>query len=249
MTAAELAEALLASRGSLQERAGTHPPGADRYGARCGGDRTRDRAASRWIVRRVAHGGHILLARDELAEDGTPSIDGERLGRLRGSPWQTAQDELAKEDPLRPPGRVLEALQAVEPPPGVVARPASNRLLQLAAATSQHAALSSRLGDLSPCGMPAARALKLALGALAGAKELTPEQVRERVAGRYPEAEPLPGRPGNWMRCSKRRAASSEWQAGGPGREGRLRLAPTGVHDGPLRHVPPAFDHRSPALR
>jgi hypothetical protein len=42
--------------------------------------------------------------------------------------------------------------------------------------------------------MPAARALKLAIGALSGAKELTPQQVRERVAGRYPEAEPLPVR-------------------------------------------------------
>jgi hypothetical protein len=43
--------------------------------------------------------------------------------------------------------------------------------------------------------MLAARALKLALGALAGARELTAEQVRERVVGRYPEAEPLPERP------------------------------------------------------
>jgi len=71
---------------------------------------------------------------------------------------------------------------------------AANRLLQLAAATSRNAALSSRL-ELYPRGMAAGRALKLALGALSGAKELTPEQVRERVAGRYPEAEPLPDRP------------------------------------------------------
>jgi hypothetical protein len=43
--------------------------------------------------------------------------------------------------------------------------------------------------------MAAARALKLALGALGGARELSCEQVRERVAGRYPQAEPLPERP------------------------------------------------------
>jgi hypothetical protein len=43
--------------------------------------------------------------------------------------------------------------------------------------------------------MGAARALKLSLGALAGARELTAEQIRERVLGRYPEAEPLPERP------------------------------------------------------
>ena len=43
--------------------------------------------------------------------------------------------------------------------------------------------------------MAADRALKLALGALAGARTLTPEQIRQRVAGRYPEAARLPERP------------------------------------------------------
>ena len=43
--------------------------------------------------------------------------------------------------------------------------------------------------------MAADRALKLALGALAGARTLTPDQIRMRVAGRYPEAERLPNRP------------------------------------------------------
>jgi hypothetical protein len=134
----------------------------------------------------------VLLARDELAEDGAPTIDGERLADYAEALGKRA-DQLAQEDPLRPPGRVLEVLQAIEPPPGSTA-PAANRQLQLAAATSRNAALSSRL-ELYPRGMPAGRALKLAIGALAGAKELTAEQVRERVAGRYPEAEPLPDRP------------------------------------------------------
>src|SRR5262249_10397185 len=43
--------------------------------------------------------------------------------------------------------------------------------------------------------MDAVRALKLAQGALGNVKALTDEQVRDRVAGRYPESEPLPGRP------------------------------------------------------
>ena len=43
--------------------------------------------------------------------------------------------------------------------------------------------------------MAAERALKLALGALAGAHTLTPDEVRRRIAGRYPEAAPLPDRP------------------------------------------------------
>jgi hypothetical protein len=43
--------------------------------------------------------------------------------------------------------------------------------------------------------MDAVRALKLAQGALGGVRVLSEEQVRERVAGRYPEAAPLPERP------------------------------------------------------
>jgi len=39
------------------------------------------------------------------------------------------------------------------------------------------------------------RALKLAKGALGGAKVLSVDQVRDRVAGRYPEAESLPDHP------------------------------------------------------
>ena len=43
--------------------------------------------------------------------------------------------------------------------------------------------------------MAADRALRLALGALAGASTLTPEEIRRRVAGRYPDAARLPERP------------------------------------------------------
>ena len=190
MTTAELAEALLASRGSLQgEPVRTRQALAV---VRAAVETERDRAAPRWILRRAGHGGLILLARDETADDGTPSIDGERLADYAETLGKRA-DALAQEDQLRPPGRALEALQAVEPPPGVT-RPAANRLLQLAAAASEHAALSSRL-EIYPRGMPAARALKLAVGALGGAKDLSAEQVRERVAGRYPQAQPLPDRP------------------------------------------------------
>jgi serine/threonine protein kinase len=190
MTARELAEVLLSSRGSVQSE-----PVRTRQAfavLRAAVETERDRAAARWIVRRTEHGGQILLARDELAEDGTPTIDGERLADYAEALGNCA-DELAREDPLRPPGRVLEALEAIEASAGTTAL-ASNRLLQLAAATSRKAALSSRL-ELYPRGMPAARALKLALGALAGAKEPTAQQVRERVAGRYPESAPLPDRP------------------------------------------------------
>jgi serine/threonine protein kinase len=190
MTAAELAEALLASRGSLQDE-----PLRSRQALavlRAAVETERDRAVPRWVLRRTDPDGQVLLARDEPADDGSSAVDGERLADYAEALGQRA-DALSQEDPLRPPGRVLEALQAVEPPPGVT-RPAAGRLLQLAAAVSRAAALSSRL-ELYPRGMAAARALKLALGALGGARELTVEQVRERIAGRYPQAEPLPERP------------------------------------------------------
>jgi serine/threonine protein kinase len=191
MTTREVAEALANSRGSVQAE-----PVRSRQAlavVRAAIETERDRAAPRWIVRRVGGSDTVLLCRDELSDDGTPAIDGERLADYAEALGRLA-DDLAKEEPLRPPNRVLEALQAVESPAGRL-RPGASRLLQLAAATSKHAALSSRL-EVYPRAMPAARALKLALGALAGARELTAEQVRDRVAGRYPEAEPLPDRLG-----------------------------------------------------
>src|SRR5207245_4779875 len=80
-------------------------------------------------------------------------------------------------------------------------QPFSNeRLLNLAAAMSKTAAVSSRQ-ELYPRGMAAERALRLGIGALSGLglgdseKGLGVEQIRERVKSRYPEAEPLPDRP------------------------------------------------------
>jgi len=50
--------------------------------------------------------------------------------------------------------------------------------------------------ELYPRGMSAGRVLKLAHGALLGVREVTVEEIRKRVAARYPEAELLPDRPG-----------------------------------------------------
>ena len=190
MTAPELAEALLARRGSVQEE-----PLRSRRAAACvraAAEIEVQRAAPRWIVRRVGGPGRALLARDAIDERGAPRVDGwksadfaERLGR--------AADELARRDPLASPARALEALQAVPVPDGVDP-PSPNRLAALAAAASHGAALSRRL-EFHPRGMAPARTLKLALGALAGAPMLDADAIRRRVAGRFPDAAPLPGRP------------------------------------------------------
>jgi hypothetical protein len=66
--------------------------------------------------------------------------------------------------------------------------------VRLATAASQTATLSSRL-ELYPRGMEAGRALKLGIGSLLGPKELTVAEIRQRIASRYPSAEPIPEPP------------------------------------------------------
>ena len=190
MTGPELAGALLARRGSVQEE-----PLRSRHAGAClraAVEVERHLAAPRWTVRRVDGPAGVLLARDAVDDRGEPRIDGQKLADY-AQRLGCAADELSAADPLLSPARAIDALQAVAAPAGVPP-PAPNRLLALAAAASRDAALSSRL-ELYPRGMVADRALRLALGALAGARTLTPGEIRQRVAGRYPEAARLPDRP------------------------------------------------------
>ena len=218
MTMHELADAVLASRGSVQEQ-----PLRSRYAAACvraGVEIEHHLAAPRWIVRRVDAPAVVLLARDAIDDDGTPRLDGQRLADYAERLGHTA-DSLAGTDPLPSPARVIETLQGVDAPGGATS-PAPKRLLALAAAVSRRAALSSRL-ELYPRGMAAERALKLALGALAGVRTLTPEEIQRRVAGRYPEAAPLPDRPG--LDTVLRNAGSElAWNPDADGSRGAYRL-------------------------
>ncbi len=101
-------------------------------------------------------------------------------------------DRLCVEDPLPAPRRVEEQLDAIEPRPEDP--PTMDRCWRLAVAASGQAALSARK-ELYPKAMAATAALRLALGSLAGPEELTEEELRKRVHGRFPDAEPLPPRP------------------------------------------------------
>lgn len=124
---------------------------------------------------------------------------------------QTA-DTCALADPLLPPERALQALEAVRVPgqaspeqdgqelfgPAAGAVPAvpafsATRLLRLATNASRNAALSARQ-EIYPRGMPSLLSLRQSVNALVGVS-LTERQLQERVRGRYPDAEPLPGRP------------------------------------------------------
>lgn len=176
MTVGELAQALVTRRGSVQDE-----PHRTRYAmavARAAIETERDTAEPRFQERRS--GGTVLVAVSEEAAD--YAVD---LGRVA--------DALAATDPLAAPARVLAELQDVEVPSDARLLSAP-RLVTLAAAASKGAAVSSRL-ELYPRGMAATKAVQLALGALVGADQLTPEQIQERVAGRYPESEKLPSRP------------------------------------------------------
>lgn len=178
MTSGEVADAVLAARGSVKEE----PERTQLANAvvRAAVEVERTMKDPRFIFRRVD--GKVLIALNQDLAEFTV-----RLGKLA--------DQLASEDPLVPPNRVIERLQSINAPADGVRGPLTEaRLLRLAAAASKNAAVSSRQ-ELYPVGMDAARALKLAQGALLGMQKLTVDQIKDRVASRYPSASPLPGRP------------------------------------------------------
>lgn len=175
MELTEAAEAILVARGSVQDE-----PLRTRHAkalVRAAVEVERTMAEPRFLVR--LENERVLLAQSqELA------LYASQLGKLA--------DELAAEDPLLPPARVLEQLRQISAPQGTML--SDVRLVRLAAAVSENATVSSRQ-ELYPRNMAPGRALKLSQGALLGLPQLTVEQIRERVAGRYPSAAPLPGRP------------------------------------------------------
>lgn len=104
-----------------------------------------------------------------------------------------ADQALGGGDSLPSPQQAVEALESVERP-GTVSPLSVQRLVKLAATCSQKAAVSSRM-ELYPKAMPAQRAIRIALGSIIGLRVLTEAQLRERILGRYPQAEELPSRP------------------------------------------------------
>ena len=175
MSSRELSDALLVARGSSQD-----DPLRTQLAAavvRAATEVERSMSEPRFVVRRDKDRVLVALSSD-LANYA------QRLGE--------EADRSADEDPLLAPSRVIERLREVSAPASASIPDA--RLVRLAAEVSEHAAVSSRQ-ELYPCGMEAARALKLSQGALLGQRKLTVAQIRERVAGRYPEAAALPERP------------------------------------------------------
>ena len=145
----------------------------------------------------------------------------------------TVADTCAMADPLMPPGRVVEALDAVRlPAANGTAGETDNafaqtqgvpaaRLLRLATMASRRAALSSRQ-EIYPRGMAALLALKQSMGGLIGGGELKVHELQDRVRGRYSEAERLPGRP-MLDRLLEEAGAPLQWDSMGADGSGAYR--------------------------
>jgi len=176
MAVEELAHAVRLARGSIEDE-----PSCSRNAmaaTRAAVESERTMTEPRLVMRRDRR--RVLVATTQGLTDYAV-----RLGR--------EADKFAEQDPLAPPARVLERLRSLRLPGGV--EPLSDaRLLRVAAVASQNAAVSSRQ-EIYPRGMEAIRALKLSQGALLGTAQLTVEEIRQRVSGRYAEAAPLPDRP------------------------------------------------------
>lgn len=124
-------------------------------------------------------GNRAWLARDRAALEGVAALG-------------AAAEKLATTEPLPSIEAVRAALAEVALGTPIAELP-HDRRVALAAAASTVAAASARM-ELYPRGMEASRALTLSVGALVG-DGLTPEVLRRRVAGRFPEAVLLPDRP------------------------------------------------------
>tara|TARA_Y100000296_G_scaffold87381_1_gene132852 strand:+ start:419 stop:4585 length:4167 start_codon:yes stop_codon:yes gene_type:complete len=181
MTAVELANVILLRRGSVQES-----PLRERWSyavVRAAVETELSKQEPRWLLRRS--GNNFLIADDRNRQ-------GEELADYACALGELA-DECAQQSPLLSPSRTQERVRAV-PAPESFAGLSNHRLLRLAAAASQNAALSSRV-EFYPRGMSAKLALELAQAALLGSRALTVEEIHSRVSGRYPAAQSLPGRP------------------------------------------------------
>jgi hypothetical protein len=189
MSAVELAEALIAARGSFTEEPKRTAQAVGLVRAAVEAELSRGGDARVAILRSRTH-DTVLIGR-EPDDPGATTTAADllayavRLGKRA--------NELAELDPLPTRQRAVAELRAIPEPEGMPAL-GDQRLLQLAAAASNDVAAVSAGGQLYPVGMPAGRALRLAIGALAG-RQLSIEEVQDRVAKRFPRAERLPGRP------------------------------------------------------
>lgn len=181
MTAMELADTILLRRGSVEDS-----PVRERRAqavVRAAVETELTKQQPRWILRRF--GNRYLIADDQQGLGEELATYAQDLGQLAS--------ECALKQPLLNPQATIDKVRSVTAPETFVGL-STHRLLRLAAAASEQAALSSR-AEFYPRDMEPSQALALAQGALLGSRALTVNEIQARVKGRYPAAKPLPGRP------------------------------------------------------
>ncbi|MEV6811364.1 BREX system serine/threonine kinase PglW [Micromonospora sp. NPDC051296] len=189
MSAEELAQALIAARGSYTADPKRLPQAIGLVRAAVeaelstGGD-------ARVAIHRFRTSGIVLVARelDDPASDVTAADFLEYAVELGGR-----ATDLADGDPLPTRQRAIDELRRLPVPAGMPPV-ADLRLLQLAAIGSNDQVDVNAQGQLYPVGMPAERALRLSVGSLVG-QRLSEQQIRDRVHSRFPRAERMPSRP------------------------------------------------------
>ncbi|MFC0003613.1 BREX system serine/threonine kinase PglW [Micromonospora siamensis] len=145
--------------------------------------------------------GDRLLVALEAGEDDGPDTPAAPALLDYADALGKAADKLAASEVLPSPATVLRTLAAVTAPGGAADAIDERRRVLLAAVASERAAATARL-ELYPRDLDPVRALRLAQAGVVppaaspdGGRGLTPEQVTQRVRTRFPELDPLPSHP------------------------------------------------------
>jgi len=174
---ADLVAAMLASRGSVKDE----PIRTQMATAVCRAAVEAEKTMTNQRFIDYRRNGNIFISIDRKSVEYT-----DRLGKTA--------DELADREPIASPLKAIEMLRNIDPPEKAVLIQNDHDLLKLAVYASRKAVLSARL-EIYPKDMPTVRMFRLAQGSIAGARELTIEDIQSRVMGRYPQGEQIPDRP------------------------------------------------------
>ncbi|WP_405088317.1 BREX system serine/threonine kinase PglW [Microbispora sp. NBC_01389] len=196
MGAAELAESILARRGSA--RTGSTLRRAIAMAAvRAAVEIDPVQGEPRLITRR--HRDRIMVALEATESDAPDTPAGPALLDYADALGKAA-DRLAAQEVLPTAATVLRELRAVKVPGAEVILD-DRRLVFLAATSSDRAAATARL-EIYPRDLSPVRALRLTQAGVVPAVMrdgrplgLTPEQIHEKVRARFPALQPLPNHP------------------------------------------------------
>ncbi len=188
MSAEELAEALIAARGSYTNEPARLPQAIGLVRAAVEVELARGGDA-RVAIRRPRSSDTVLVG---LEPDDPAAVTSAADALDHAAALGQRAAKLSTLDPLASRQAALDDLRGVRSAAQLLLD--DQRLLQLAVAASGGEAALSPQGQIYPVAMPAERALRLAASALAG-QRFTAEALRARVAARFPSAQPLPIRP------------------------------------------------------